>query len=263
MDPPLPLPGRLVHRPDPGAPGIAGFDPVRQAAPLAPHFAGLQVLPDFLGPDEARRLLAAIEREPFHPAQSGKRKQHFGPRFNFNERRMKAAGLAGLPGWALELAARARSAPTGASEPGLARVLAAFEPADVFVLRYEEAERSNLDLHVDDLWAYGEAILDVSLESDTVLTFVRGSGDELRCVRAPLPARSLAVLHGPARTTWEHGVLWYDVRGRRTSVTLRSLGARPAASEEGRRVRALAAAARASDPDAGAPGRRATGSPGW
>ncbi len=48
------------------------------------------------------------------------------------------------------------------------------------MLRYHREDRLNLDLHVDDLLAYGETILDLSLESDSALTLRRqdrGPGD--------------------------------------------------------------------------------------
>ena len=121
------------------------------------------------------------------------------------------------------------------------RALAAYQTTDAFVLRYFEREASNLDFHVDDLFAYGEAIVDVSLDSDSVLTFLGpadgGEPAESRvCVRVPLPARSIAVVHGRARFDWQHAILAPDIRGVRTSITLRTLGGAPRATDAGRQV---------------------------
>ena len=55
-------------------------------------------------------------------------------------------------------------------------------------------------------------------------------------VRVPLPARSVAVLHGDARWHWQHAVLARDVVGRRTSVTLRTLSPALRDTEIGREV---------------------------
>lgn len=225
---------------------VFDFDPAHQAAPGLPAFAGVRVYPGALSTDEVDRLLEAIDAQPFLPSQSGKQKQHFGPRFNFTRRRMNADRFEGIPAWAHPLETRLRDcvARDDRGDPAdlsaCRTALVPYTTTDVFVLRYFEAEHSNLDLHVDDLHAYGEAILDVSLEADSVLTFLgpagapaRGSaqgsaaGDpvgDLVCVRVPLPARSIAVVYGAARFLWQHAILASDVRGIRTSITLRTLG---------------------------------------
>lgn len=232
-----PAAARRLHR----------FDPARQSVSTLPGFTGVRVYPDALSPAEAEDLLARIDALPFEPSQSGKRKQHFGPRVNFLRRRINADRFTGLPDYArlLEQRLRDRVAEDEAGDPDdLARcraALAAFETMDVFVLRYAAVEQSNLDFHVDDLYAYGEAIVDVSLESDSTLTFLGPCGDdrqepEQQGVRVPLPARSLAVVYGPARVAWQHAILPADVHSVRTSITLRTLAPALRSTEAGRRV---------------------------
>lgn len=251
MDPPLPLPRRLR---DPAGgwsdrDGVHVFELDRQCAPRCPEFDGVFVFRDFFDAAAERRILSEIESRPFRPAQSGKQKQHFGARVNFNERKVNARRFRGLPGYVhrIHRALRRRVA----SEPGLAaprfdglrEALRAFEPTDAFVLRYHAQDASNLDFHRDDRFAYGDVIVDASFESDSVLTFV-GPGDAEddppHCVRVPLPARSLAVLRGPARHDWAHAILAHDVRGRRTSLTLRTLADGLREDEVGRRILATA-----------------------
>ncbi len=220
---------------------VHAFEPDCQAVPGLPTFAGVRVYPEALSPTEAGELLRTIDAVPFVPSQSGKRKQHFGPRFNFLRRRMNADRFTGLPAWAHALEARLREcvARDDRGDPAdlaaCRAALADYSTTDAFVLRYVEAERSNLDFHVDDLHAYGEAILDVSLDSDSVLSFLGPDlgpapgasetppAEALVCVRVPLPARSIAVVYGPARRAWQHAILAGDVRGVRTSITLRTL----------------------------------------
>jgi len=226
---------------------LHAFDPAIQAAPGCPAFTGVRVYPDALTPAEVADLLAEIEAVPFVPSQSGKQKQHFGPRFNFTRRRMNADRFEGIPDYAHRLEARLRER-VGTDRAGESRALAACRAAlddyattDVFVLRYLESEQSNLDFHVDDLFAYGEAILDVSLDSDSVLTFLGPiangiSSDPIRCVRVPLPARSIAVVYGPARSDWHHAILPGDIHSLRTSVTLRTLAPALRLTDAGRRV---------------------------
>ncbi|MEZ4332673.1 MAG: alpha-ketoglutarate-dependent dioxygenase AlkB [Myxococcota bacterium] len=255
-------PARRLHR----------FDPARQCAPTLPGFTGVRVYPDALSRAEVEALLTTIEALPFKPSQSGKQKQHFGPRVNYLRRRINADRFAGLPVYArgLEQRLRDRVGDDGAGDPvDLARcraALAAFETTDVFVLRYVAAEQSNLDFHVDDLYAYGEAIVDVSLESDSTLTFLGPCGDdrpeaEQQGIRVPLPARSLAVVYGPARVAWQHAILSADVRSIRTSITLRTLAPALRSTETGRRVLArIRGGADGEAPDgASAPPRRKPG----
>ncbi|HPG25126.1 MAG TPA: alpha-ketoglutarate-dependent dioxygenase AlkB [Myxococcota bacterium] len=281
LDEPLPLPAALGPRVRPfedaedplaRAPWPAGvhrFDPDRQCAPDCPGFRGLRLYRDVVSEVEAARILRTIEATPFQPAQSGKRKQHFGPRINFSKRRIQLGGFSGIPDYAREIEARVRARVEADAQLDSAEAFAClaafrdFSTTDVFVLRYLEAERSNLDFHADDDFGYGEVILDLSLEADGVLTFGRipdGPGRatdgesspraragiaaardlarhaEACFVRVPLPARSVAVLHGDARWHWQHAVLARDVVGRRTSVTLRTLSPALRDTEIGREV---------------------------
>jgi alkylated DNA repair protein alkB family protein 4 len=234
---------------------VHAFDLATQRVPTLPDFRGVRVFEDLLDATEAQALLEEIERRPFAPSQSGRSKQHYGAKVNFNKRRVNVRGFEGLPGYATELVDRfaqrwavdATPDTALARDKSLAAAFADFVPSDVFVLRYAADRRSNLDLHLDDTFAYGDLILDLSLESESVLTFYRGRpGGEVpadpdapvqpACVRVPLPARSMAAIHGPARFEWEHGILANDVRGRRTSVTLRTLSRALRETEDGRRL---------------------------
>ncbi len=227
MFPPRELPACEVH----------DFDLESQRVPSAPDFTGVRVLRDAVDEASAAALLACIDQAPWSPAQSGKLKQHFGPKVSFKDRRLRLGGFEGLPDYirAIEWIGR-----------GGFDVAADFVTTDAFVLRYEPARQAHLDLHADDTFAYGDVILDLSLESDTTLSFVPGTSiDDLpyaeRLVRVPLPARSMLVLHGAARYRWLHGILPGDITARRTSVTLRTLSGELMETDVGRSVRAVAA----------------------
>lgn len=194
----------------------------------------MRLLEDFVSEEEAAALLQTLERSPFTPSQSGREKRHYGPRANFNLARVNADRFEGLPDYAFEIEARLRERAPAAFPPDdpAHEALEAFVTTDAFILRYASDRASNLDFHLDDEFAYGELILDLSLESDTVLTFYRGRpGGEVddppgavpACVRVPLPARSLALVFGDARHGWEHALLAPDLEGRRTSITLRTI----------------------------------------
>jgi len=244
MDDPVPIPTFLSNRtlaPEAASDAsIHFFDPSTQSAASYPAFEGVRLYRDFLSESEAERFLEILEATPFTPAQSGKGKQHYGPKINFNKRKMNPTAFKGIPAYAHDLESRMRMRVRddpglpGRERAALDAALASFETTDVFVLRYQPEESSNLDFHLDDLFAYGELILDLSLESDAFLTFIRGrpnseleegesAADDPICIRVPLPARSLALLYGPARFAWEHAILDYDIESQRTSVTLRTL----------------------------------------
>ena len=255
MDDPVQIPELLSKRPSHSGPNtqnrIHEFDVDIQCAPSCSAFEGIHVIPDFISADEAGLLLAEIERTPFVLAQSGKLKQHYGPKINFNKQKINAAPFKGLPGYARRIESRLRNLaqqnfPTGSTHGmALHTALDGFETTDAFVLQYFEQDESNLDFHRDDTFAYGEVILDLSLESDSVLTFLEGcepgpTPNQRECVRVPLPARSLAVVYGPARFIWEHAILAYDITERRTSITLRTLNEALRESDEGRRILEIA-----------------------
>lgn len=236
------------------------FESASQSAPGCPEFEGAFLLENFLSEGEAVSLLEEIERWPFLPSQSGKQKQHFGPKVNFNKRRLNASAFDGLPAYSADLNLRflERLMEHSESTNALRSVARAFEPTDVFVLRYREGEASNLDFHLDDTFAYGEMILDLSLEADSVMTFYRDRpGGEIpladnrtarpACVRVPLPARSLLILSGAARYEWEHALLARDIRDQRTSLTFRTLGPELAETDQGKDV--LASAKRLLSPN--------------
>lgn len=248
LRPPLPLPPLLASGDfTPDGRGVHAFDALRQGVPSLPDFEGVLLLRDFVSDEEARVLLGQLEAAPFVPSQSGREKLHFGPRVNFNRGRVNAERFEGLPAWAPSLEARLRDrvAADFSPEGPVHTALAHYVTTDVFVLRYSPERASNLDFHLDDVFAYGELILDLSLESDTTLTLYRGRPDgEVddpddvvpACVRVPMPARSLALLFGPARYAWEHALLAPDLPEPRTSVTFRTVSETLAAMPEGRDV---------------------------
>jgi len=253
MDDPLPIPELLAVRPETrnarptSNERIHPYDVDRQCAPTRPDFRGVRVFRDFLSESEADWLMDEIDKTPFKPAQSGKLKQHHGAKVNFNKKKLNARAFRGIPAYAgwIESRARDRTLADRSGRPGDRRAaldaLARYETSDVFVLRYLEPEASNLDFHRDDTFAYGEAILDLSLESDSMLSFIDPPRDaedskQLECVRVPLPSRSLAIVYGAARFEWHHAVLAYDIVGRRTSVTMRTLSESLRQTEEGTSV---------------------------
>jgi DNA N6-methyl adenine demethylase len=212
------------------------FDIDQQRAPSCADFVGLRVIRDAISLEEEAAVLSEIDNAAFRSAQSGKMKQHYGVRVNFKKQRILLGDFSGLPGYVrrLEDIARQRLA----EDEQATAALRSFVAMDAFVLRYAPERQSNLDLHTDDTFSYGEVILGLSMGSDSVLTFVRQASDARSPygVRVPIPARSLSVLFGDARSSWRHGILAGDIQSQRTSVTVRTLSDELKASDIGRQV---------------------------
>ena len=75
---------------------------VNEGGEVRPHsrtrdFPGILVVQDFISEDEETQLLADLDVLPWDMSQSGRRKQNFGPRANFNKRKAKVGQFAGFP----------------------------------------------------------------------------------------------------------------------------------------------------------------------
>ena len=86
----------------------------------------------------------------------------------------------------------------------------------------------HLESHVDDRSLSKEAIVNLSLLGDCLMTFTRVSppkglakGEIGELKKVLLKRRTLQVLTGEARYGWEHGIRKEDLFGDRVSVTMR------------------------------------------
>ena len=72
---------------------------------------------------------------------------------------------------------------------------------------------------------FGPQVVGVSLLSPCSLRFQRGKGDTRRVFALELAPRSVYVLSGPARSSWQHSIT--TTKSLRYSVTFRTLARRP------------------------------------
>uniref|UniRef100_A0A1I8I4R1 LYR motif-containing protein 9 n=2 Tax=Macrostomum lignano TaxID=282301 RepID=A0A1I8I4R1_9PLAT len=177
----------------------------------ASGLAGIRVFRDFINPDEEAVLAAEIDKRPWAPSQSGRRKQDYGPKVNFKRRRLNTASFKGLPPYWSALLPRLLALPG----------LADFQPVELCNLDYQPELGAHIDPHIDDTWLWGDRLVTLNLCSDTSLTLSQSAGSTR--ISIPMPRRSVLVLSGPARYDWLHAVLPDDVTGRRLAVTLREL----------------------------------------
>jgi len=194
------------------------------------NFPGVFIEMNFISVEEERLLIKALDSLPWDPSQSGRRKQNFGPKCNFKKRRLQLGSFSGFP------------ATTKFVQEKFSKVdiLKEYQTIEQCSLEYDPQNGASIDPHIDDCWIWGERIVTVNLLSDSFLTLVPYRGDMKRynlelapeqfkscvnssdvAVRVPMPRRSLLVLYGEARYSWEHMVLREDIKERRVCLAYR------------------------------------------
>lgn len=192
-------------------------------ADLPVPFDGFELVTDIVDAQEEAEILRDVEAWPWHPSQSGRWKQDFGPKANFKRQQVKVPDdWVGIPGYAHGLLSRLREQFKGLED---------FVAAEFLNLRYHRDLNSSHALHIDDTWLWGERILGVSLGASSVFTFYEPTSNVI--VRAPLPQRSAYVLRGRVRYDWQHGILAEDIRDMRVAMTFRELEPAIGATDKG------------------------------
>ena len=118
--------------------------------------------------EEERQLMADIDAMPWDASQSGRRKQNFGPKTNFNRRKLKMGSFKGFPEFGRRVQERLTSDP----------VLAGYQTIEQCSLEYRPSEGACISPHIDDCWVWGERVVTLSLLSDSVLTMVKYTGGQ-------------------------------------------------------------------------------------
>lgn len=162
--------------------------------------------------------------------------QNFGPKCNFKKRRISMGNFNGFPLSTKFVQDRFEQIPT----------LKNFFTIEQCSLEYRPESGSSIDPHVDDCWIWGERIVTLSLQADTVLTLtphhikysnqynvdyipnidylpipVNNAKYPVDVVRILMPRRSLLVLYGEPRYLWEHCILREDIQERRVCIAYR------------------------------------------
>ncbi len=99
---------------------------------------------------------------PWDLSQSGRRKQNFGPRANFKKRKSKVGSFAGFPVCTKFIQDRFLTVP---------EYLGDYRTVEQCSIEYKPETGSCIEPHIDDVWIWGERIVQLNLLSDSVLTF--------------------------------------------------------------------------------------------
>ena len=176
---------------------------------------GIHVQNNFISEPEEVHLCSEIDRSKWIESQSGRFKQDYGPKANFNRKKLKCSTFTGLPAYSKPLVDRLK----------VISSLADFVPVELCNLRYEAARAACIDAHFDDSWLWGDRLITINLLAHTVLTLVPGSSDDSAEIEVllPLARRSLVSLSGEARYKWMHAIKKIHIKATRQALTIREL----------------------------------------
>ena len=168
---------------------------------------GLLYRPELLTVEEEEKLLAVLRDLPFEPivmhgVAARRVARHYGLGYDYATRTPREGEP--MPEWLVELRER-----VAAFHPG--------EYVEALVQRYPEG--STIGWH-RDAPAFGD-VVGVSLGGSARLRFQRGKGEARRVWEVLAEPRSVYVLSGPSRTSWQHSIP--ATKEERYSVTFRTL----------------------------------------
>ena len=173
---------------------------------------GFRYQPNMLSKDQEEALVASFEKLPFkefefHGFEGKRRVVSFGWRYDFSKGELQKAD--DMPEFLLPVREKAAS-------------FAALSPEDIqHALLTEYGPGAPIGWHKDR--AVFDKIVGISLVSPCTFRFRRKRGAKWERVSLILEPRSAYLLHGPARTEWEHSIP--PVASLRYSVTFRSFRA--------------------------------------
>ena len=182
-----------------------------------PVIPGLSYVPDYIAPPTERELLAQIDRHDWI-LDLKRRVQHYGYRYDYKSREVAAQAFLGeLPAW-LSFWGHNLCDESHCSKM----------PDQVIVNEYMPGQ--GIASHIDRVHCFGDPIITLSLGSSCLMEFTHDrTGEKIDKV---LEACSLAVMSGPSRYDWQHGIRprktdiihgEKTARTRRVSITFRNV----------------------------------------
>lgn len=168
---------------------------------------GLVYRPEFLTVADEDKLLSVVRELRFDPivmhgVEARRVARHYGLSYDYGTRTPEPGEP--IPGWLEPLIARVAE-----THPG--------KYVEALVQRYPAG--STIGWH-RDAPAFGD-VVGISLGGSARLRFQRGTGEARRVWEVTAEPRSLYVLSGPARTSWQHSIP--ATKEERFSITLRTL----------------------------------------
>jgi alkylated DNA repair dioxygenase AlkB len=164
---------------------------------------GLQLVCDFITPDEEISLLAAIDSKEWSNDLK-RRVQHYGYKYDYT-RKTLGPSLGPLP-----------SEMNFVLERVCEQKLFDIRPNQIIVNEYIDGQ--GISKHTDRVDLFGAQIASLSMGCECVMVFRRGS-EKFEIV---LPPRSLLLIQDDARFHYTHEIPPGSVKSRRVSLTMRT-----------------------------------------
>jgi alkylated DNA repair dioxygenase AlkB len=150
---------------------------------------GLQVVPNFITPEEEKDLIYVIDKQNWYGNGKEKRRvQEYGALYDYETHQVKKNTRSGLPDFLVPYVERI--------SPYLSM------PIDqAFVNEY--VHHQGIGAHIDNPEDYGPEILSLSLGAPCVIIFAK-PGEEPQHIL--VPPRALLIMSGEARYKWTHEI---------------------------------------------------------
>ncbi len=187
------------------------------------HSGNAEYIADFITPAEETHLLAAVHSEAWKNDLK-RRVQHYGYRYDYTERNIKAGGrLGALPCWAKEISDRL-----------VQKKIFPSPPDQLIVNEYQPDQ--GIAPHTDRD-CFGPVVASLSLGSDCMMQILPHGNSREDAFDIVLLRRSLVVFQGKSREVWRHGIAPRKndkqdgnqiPRQRRVSLTFRTVKTDPA-----------------------------------
>lgn len=174
---------------------------------------GIAIFNQFICESEEIFLINEIEKSKWVESQSGRFKQDFGPKANFNKKKLKCSTFTGLPAYSQFITKRINTPCPD------------FVPVELCNLRYEVNRAACIDPHYDDFWLWGDRLITINMLANTILTLTPGvEVMNQNCqVFLPMAKQSLLILSNDARYKWLHSIKKSHVKSKRLAITIREL----------------------------------------
>lgn len=182
------------------------------------------VVKDFLTPKEESELLEKIDLETWFPNRTGSRRvQIYGPYHNKQYKIIPGKYSKHPPHvkWLAEVTLKKLQelVENGKIDSKLVFPTKWVNDQELEVYINEFLPKSGLRYHFDHRHTYNELICGISLNSDSIISFKKGSEIE----EISIPQRSLYLMFGTWRKDWKHGLQPKHVTDKRVSVTFRTV----------------------------------------
>ena len=121
---------------------------------ISKDFPGVQIITDFVSESEEKELITNLDTLNWDTSVSGRRKQNFGPRANFNKRKAKPGEhFRGFPKCTKFIQDRFQNIPS----------LESYQTIEQCSIEYRPETGAYIEPHVDDCWIWGERIVQLNM----------------------------------------------------------------------------------------------------